>query len=162
MSNPQNQALFGLTAQSTGAFVNAAGTFANTRAKRQAAQTNAAYAELQARDALDRAGDEEQRHRRGVSQLRGRQQAALAARGVVLTEGSPLAILEATEILGEGDAQTIRQGGQREAFGRRVQAAGYRAEADASNPWLAAGSSLLSSAGTVADRWYQYKQNRKT
>lgn len=146
-----------ISTQAAGSLLKAAATFANSSNEKRAAKANAAYAEAQALDAKRRGEQGEHALRRDAAQLRGRQTASFAARGVALNEGSPFAVLRTTDVMVEADAATIRENAAREAYGHRVQAANYRAEAQAKNPWLLAGSSLLSDAGQVADRWYQYR-----
>lgn len=143
--------------QAMGALTSAVGTFANAKAARSEANANATLAETQARDALRRGEDEEAKRQLATAQLKGDQRASMAARGLDLTEGSPLSILNTTDVMGEADAATIRENAYREASGYYQQAANYRTKADQSNPWLQGTSSLLTGAGTVAEKWYQYK-----
>lgn len=147
-----------LSAQGTGALISAAGTFSNAATKRDAARVNAAYAREQAADARDRGELAAQRHGREVSQLKGQQRANLAARGVILTEGSPMEILASTDRLAAIDAAKIRETAARESYAHLVDAANYEAEAAASNPFLSTAGSLLTSASGIADRWSIYKQ----
>ena len=153
--------VIGLSTAATGSFINAVGTFSNARASRNTANANADYADVQARDAIRRGRREESDRRRATRQLVGRQRASLAARGVDITEGSPLEILVSTELMGELDAATIRENAAREAEGHRTVARNYRTEAGSTNPFLSATGSLLTSAGAVADRWYQYSKTKK-
>lgn len=124
-------------------------------------RNNAIIAEWQAQDALQRGQTAEQRQRLKAAQLKGSQRAALAARGVALDEGSPLAILQDTEFMAEQDALTIRDNAAREAWGYRTQSRNYtndasmlNARADAESPFGAAATTLLTGAGTVASHWY--------
>ena len=128
------------------------------------AGNNALLEEWQASDALVRGGHSEQAQRLRTAQLKGTQRASMAARGVALDEGSPLSILQDTEYMGELDAATIRSNAEREAWGHRTQATNYRndslllsARASASDPNMAAVSSLLSGGGQVAASWYGRK-----
>lgn len=132
------------------------------------AANNAQIAEWQAQNALERGQKAEQAQRLKTAQLKGTQRAAMAARGVALDEGSPLNILQDTEYMGEIDANTIHDNAALEAWGYRNQAASttsdaamLAARADAENPSQAMGSSLLSSAGSVASSWYSYKTKTK-
>lgn len=161
MCAPNTMAGIGLTSQATGALVRAAGLFGNTKAARDAAEYNARYAEQQAADARTRGQKELYRSRRQYRQTGGSARAHLAASGVDLTQGNPLEILTGIEYAQSQDEATIRENARREAFGYTVRAANYRSEAHANNPWLAATGSLLTDAGRVADRWYQYKKVRK-
>lgn len=145
-----------------------AGKAAQAQANYQAAvaRNNQIIAERQAADALQRGEIAEKQHRLRVGQLAGRQRVALAANGVVVDQGSALDILGDTRELGELDALTIRSNAEREAYGYRVQGANFAADAgllDArgasarSAASLAGMSSLLSGAGSVADKWYGFK-----
>lgn len=128
-------------------------------------RNNAQYAEMQAADALQRGVRTEQTQRLKTAGLKGTQRASLAARGVALGEGSPLAILQDTEFMGEMDVQTIRGNTEREAWAFRQQAMNYQAEAgllestaSAIDPNRAAITSLLSGGGQVAGSWYKYQR----
>lgn len=128
------------------------------------ARNNEQYAEMQARDAIARGQSAEAAHRLKVAQLKGSQRASLAARGVALDEGSPLAILQDTDYFGDLDALTIRDNANKEAWGARVQGTNYRdnaamltARADAESPFGSAFGTLLTGAGTVSDSWYRRK-----
>lgn len=130
----------------------------------QVARNNAQIAEWQAQDALTRGQKAEQTQRLKTARLAGTQRATMAARGVALEEGSPLAILEDTEFMGERDAQTLRENAAREAWGHRVQASNYGSDASmlayrasAISPETEAMNTLLTGAGSVADTWYRRK-----
>jgi hypothetical protein len=120
------------------------------------ADMNATLSERRARDALDRGRDEEQQKREQVSQVIGKQKAAMAANGVDLSFGSPLDTLVSTATLGELDALTIRKNAANEAYDYKVQAVNNRsdaslARANAKNTKtagnLAAAGALLTGAG---------------
>lgn len=150
-------------------------------AKAQSASTKAGYeyqaavnrnneqvAEWQAQDAIQRGAQAEQAQRLKVAQLRGTQRAGFAARGVSLDEGSPLAILQDTEYMGQLDVNTIRDNTAKEAWALRNQGANYEsdaamlsARAAAEDPTRAMFGSLLSSSGQVASSWYSYKARTK-
>lgn len=128
------------------------------------AANNAQIAEWQAQDALSRGAKAEQQQRLKAAQLKGTQRASMAARGVALDEGSPLAILDDTDFMNELDVGTIRDNAAKEAWGYRNQASGMTSDAamlasraDAEDPSAAMGGSLLTSAGSVASSWYSYK-----
>lgn len=124
-------------------------------------RNNAQVAEWQAQDALTRGAKAEQAQRLKVAQLKSSQRAGFAARGVALDEGSPLAILQDTDYMGELDALTIRDNAAKEAWGARMQGANYAgdasmlsARAGAESPSGAALNTLLTGAGAVASSWY--------
>lgn len=157
--------------QVAGGITSAAGAYGQSKATKAAynyqaavSRNNAQIAEWQAQDALTRGGKAEQSQRLKTAQLKGTQRATLAARGVAIDEGSALNILQDTDYMGELDAATIRDNAAREAWGHRNQAAGYTSDASmlsnraaAESPLRAAGTSLLTSAGSVASSWYSRK-----
>ena len=128
-------------------------------------RNNATIAEYQAKDAVARGDKATEDHMRKVAQLKGSQKASMAARGLDLSEGTPLNILTDTDLFGEIDANTIQTNAAREAWGYRAQGSNstaqanlYKAQADNQNPLMAGATSLLSNAGSVADRWNAYKK----
>lgn len=153
--------------QATGAVLGATSAFSNSKAAKGAAETNARIQELnaqmaewQAEDAIARGDRAAGVSRMKTRQLKGSQRAALAANGVDLGFGSALDILNDTDLFGEVDAETIRDNASREAWAIRQQAAGlkvdaamFRSRAANESPLMAASTSLLTSAGRVADRW---------
>lgn len=128
-------------------------------------EMNAKLADRRARDALERGKVEEQQKRREISQLQGRQKAAMAANGVDLTFGSPLDTIVDTAVLGELDALTVRRNAAREAYDYEVEGVNRRAGArlDRMNAKSATTGSYLAAAGTVlggAGKAYgQYKSS---
>jgi hypothetical protein len=70
-----------------------------------------------------------------------------------------------TDFMGELDARIIRQNAARESFGHRVTAQQYRDDAaltryggESISPALAGATSLLTGAGSVASKWYAYRE----
>lgn len=127
----------------------------------QVAQNNATMAEYQARDVLERGQREEQNRRLKTAAMFGDQRAQLAANGIDLGEGSATDLLVTTKFMGENDALTVRNNAARDAWGYRNKAKGFldeeamkRATARSINPTKAGVTSLLTSAGSVADKWY--------
>jgi ribosomal protein L9 len=126
---------------------------------------NATVGEWQAQDAEKRGQDDAARARRANSQQRGAQRTALAANGLDLNSGSALSLLDDTEYFGAVDQQTVANNTTQEAWALRNRAANFTAASNlhktgASNisPGFAAGSSMLSSASSVADKWSMYKK----
>jgi hypothetical protein len=124
-------------------------------------RNNAIAANYQANDAIDRGNKAVDEHMRKVAALKGSQTASMAARGLDISEGSPLNILTDTDVLGATDASTIKTNAAREAWGYKNQAANstaqgnlYSMQASNQNPLMAGAGTLLSGAGSVADRWY--------
>jgi hypothetical protein len=129
------------------------------------ARNNQILSERAAEDAIQRGGVEESRSRMETARLIGRQRAALAASGQVVDAGSALNITSDTAGLGELDAQTIRSNAEREAYNLRIQGSNFGSEATLKEMsgrqaltdarYNVAGT-LLSGAGTVANKWYNY------
>lgn len=129
------------------------------------ARNNAQVAEWQANDAVERGNKAVQDHMRKAAALKGTQTASMAARGLDLSEGTPLNILTDTDLFAEIDSNTIKNNAAREAWGYRAQASNSRAtgglydmQAGNQNPMLAGAGTLLSGAGSVAEKWYQYRK----
>lgn len=157
MCDPKATAQLGLVFDASAGAMGTVAAFRNAEIEQTVAQNNAQLAEAQAKDALARGGREELKLRRSAAKLKGTQVARLAA-GNVQFQGSALDILEETDASTEADAETIRRNAGNEAWARRSEAAGHRARASGINPGLAGFTSLLSSAGRVADRWYKYQE----
>lgn len=98
------------------------------------------------------------------------QVASMAARGIQAGVGSAAETIATTDIMKETDALTINANTVRSAEAARMQKVNYenqgllagvsaenaRTSAGSISPWMAAGSSMLSSAGNVAMGW-RYK-----
>lgn len=159
-----------------GAAFSVIGAYQSSKAKKNAYATqsavdanNAQYAELQAQDAIERGNNTADNVRIRGAQLKSTQRATMAARGIALDEGSPLNILNDTEYMTEHDALTAKDNAAKEAWALRIQGKNYNANAslladraDAENPFMNAAGSLLTSGGTVADRWYGYNKTVNT
>jgi len=144
-----------------GAYVGAQGQKSNLRAQADIADINAATAERSAQATLLAGQREEQRSMLATANLKSSQQAGFAANGIDLGEGSAARTLTSTDVMGKIDANTIAANAVRSAWGFRTQATNYenealtkRAGASAISPGMAAASSLLTSAGSVASNWY--------
>lgn len=90
---------------------------------------NAAVADLQATDAVQRAQQQEAKFRSGVRGLIGSQTASAAADNISVSSGSAVDVRADSAFLGELDALEIRVNGAREAWGYRVQAQDLRTRA---------------------------------
>lgn len=126
------------------------------------ADTNARLSELQAQSAILQGQREEQKSRLATANLKSSQRASMAANGVDLGSDTAVNILTTTDTMGEIDANTINANAARAAWGYRTQATNYknealmtRATAKSINPFMAAGTSLLTSAGAVSANWYK-------
>lgn len=83
---------------------------------------NAAIAELQAKDVIERGREDESRFRVGVRGLIGSQRAGFAGQGVDVGFGSAVDVQSDARSLGQADIQTMRKNAEREAWGFKVQA----------------------------------------
>lgn len=91
---------------------------------------NAAVADLQAKDALQRGDIEANRFRQRTRVLIGEQRAGYAAGNVDVGYGSAVDVQADAAFLGELDALTVRTNAAREAWGYRVEATDLRKTAD--------------------------------
>ena len=130
-------------------------------------KNNAVQAEYAAKDAEARGRVEELKQRISTRRLIGRQRAVLAANGVVVDQDSALDITADTEMLGEFDALTIRDNAAREALAFRQQRGQFLTEASLARMrgkqaqtagFIGGGAALLGGLGSVAGKWYNYKQ----
>lgn len=139
----------------------------------QVAANNATMAEYQARDAIKQGQREEQNQRLKAAALLSDQRAQLAANGIDLGEGTATDLLTTTKFMGEHDALTIRDNASRKAWAYRVQSSSYSDEeamrksvatgmdttsGGGINPTMVGVTSLLSSAGSVSEKWYTAKK----
>lgn len=126
-----------------------------------AASTNANLDRAAAGDAIRRGQVASVNSDLRYNQIKGTQIATMASNGVSLAEGSPLNILTTTDLTRQNDADVISMNAQKEAWGYNVRAANedsnaglLRMRAGMENPTRAAGTSLLTSAGAVASKWF--------
>lgn len=145
----------GLIGQTGAGLAGTTGSYLKAQADQRVAEANAKLAGLQAKDAIMRGAKAETDLRRRAAKFKGAQVYRLAA-GNVQLQGSALDILEETDDMIEADAAVIRENAQGEARARRVESFGHRARAYGSDPFVAGSSTLLTSAGQVAPRWYAY------
>ena len=124
------------------------------------AANNAKVAGWQAESAEARGVDDAMAVGRKQASVRGKQAATMAANGLDLGTGSPQAILDQTDYYGLADQRTATQNASDNAWGLRTKGDSYTAEssmqkskADSISPGGAAMTSLLGSAGNVADKW---------
>lgn len=143
-----------------GTAMSAYGMYQTGKYNQQVAENNAQTAELQAEDAIERGEEDTRLKRREIARLKGQQRTAIASSGLVVDEDTGADVLMDTEMLGTEDVLAIRNNAQREAWAYRTQASNFRAggalaraEGD-----FGATASLLSGAGSVADKWYRYKK----
>lgn len=155
----------GAVTNSIGAYYSAKSEKSSLRFQAQMAEINARNAELAAQQEIRSGQHQEQQSRLQTAAVKSAQRVALGANGVALNEGSAANILTTTDYIGEVDANTIAANAVRSAWGYRTQGVDYknravmaRASASAISPAMAAGSSLLGDAGSIASRWYSADQ----
>lgn len=158
----------GLGAQAAGGVAAAYGAYSKSKAEKtaytmqaQVADNNKKYAGWQAEDALRRGQKATVAQQLKTRQLKGAQIARMAENGIDLGEGSALNILTDTDYMGAIDANTITDNAAKEAWFYRAQSQNYGSNADllryranSENSTGAAAGTLLTSAGSVASRWY--------
>lgn len=152
-----------------GMLTGAAGSYYSARSNKSSLQFQADIAEINARLSESAAQQELRRGQhevgnltRQAGQLKGKQRSRLAANGVDLGEGSAAELQASTDLMKQVDVAQIEENALRSAWGYRLQGSNYRsgarsgrASARSISPGLAAGTSLLGSAGTVAQQWYE-------
>jgi len=123
---------------------------------------NARIAEKNAQQTILAGQRQEQATRLQTASLKSDQRAAMAANGIQLGEGTAANVIASTDVLGEIDANTVAMNALRQAWGYRTQSTNYgnealmqRAASGAISPGMSAATSLLGSAGSVAQSWYQ-------
>ncbi len=126
-----------------------------------ATESNADLERAAAGDAIRRGQVASVNSQLRTNQVKGAQIAGMAANGVDLGSGSPLNILTDTDMTGINDTNIIAMNAAKEAWGFNVRAGNddanaklLRVRAAMESPSRAAGTSLLTSAGTVASRWF--------
>lgn len=128
----------------------------------QVARNNQQIANQYATVELQKGAVLEQEKRQQTAQQESKIRAGVGASGLDVSTGSPLRLQSDTALLGEQDAQTIRNNSQRAAYGYQVQGLNYAGTAGledmaASNAArtgaLGEWSSIIGGASTVSSRW---------
>lgn len=153
-------AVAGTVMQAGSAYGQAQGQRSALEYQASVSRSNARMAEHQASDVIRAGQAAEGVQRMRTGQIKGAQRAQMAANGIDLGEGNATDILTTTEYMGERDALQIHDNAMMQAWGYRTQQQSFlddasRAEGQrgAISPWLAAGTSLLTSASSVAAGW---------
>jgi hypothetical protein len=147
-------------AQIGGAALSTIGTFSNAVASKRAASANADAEHAAAVDAQKRGMISEGNTRLRTAQLKSQQKVGFASGNIALDSGSPLDVLNSTDVMGEQDALTVRENANRESTGHMTSASNYEAQAGATNPFALATGTMLTQGGMVADRWYQLNRDK--
>lgn len=146
-----------LIATVASAAVSAYGSYQQASAQKNAMRAEAAATDRERIVADQRADLQAQRIGAEVSDTRGRQLAVLGSSGVDINSGSPQATLARTDYYGLLDQETAARNAADVDFNYRDRSRQLRSGARQVRPWMAAGGSLLSSAGKVASSWYNWK-----
>ena len=110
-----------------------------------------------------------------AGQVKGSARASQAARGGQIGTGSNAEELASLELMKQTDALTINSNTVRAAWAARTQAQNYEAQAAMAgvsafgatsaasqiNPYMQAGTNLLSSGGNVAAAWYNLEMSKR-
>lgn len=158
-----------LAVMGAGAASSAIGSYNQAKGQKQAYnyqaaidQQNVTIAKAQSSQALLVGQNEEQTQQLKNAQMFSTQRAAMASNGIDISQsGSAIDVLSSTKYLGTRDALTIHDSALRQAWGYDVQAntaqnsANFMSQAAKNiSPVSAAFSSVLGSAGSVAQKWY--------
>jgi hypothetical protein len=154
--------VLGLSA--AGGALGAVGAYQQGQVAKQVGRNNQIMAEYAAKGVQKRAGEDSIRVQQKAAQLKGSQRATMAAKGLDLGVGTQAEILDQTDFFGATDAATARSNGNRDAWSARQQGANARAQGDASarQGGMSAFSTVLGTAGSVSQKWYDYTTPRKS
>lgn len=159
ISGPTAVALIGLATTATAAGVSAYGAYAQQQQQNKIAKYNATMADYEAADAEARGKIEADKKRLQTRQLISAQRAAGGATGAVVDTGSLLDVTTDTARFGELDALAIQQNARRDAW--RMRESGNLARLSQSSALLAGGTSLLTSAPSVATSYGNFSKSYK-
>lgn len=162
---------FSIALAAGGAGISAFGAFSGGQAQSRQLQYQAAVAELNKKIALQNAdyaqhtGDIQGRqYGMQAAQRAGAIRAGIGASGIDIGSGSKAAVQDSQRYVTELDTAQIRDNAARKAYGYAVEATQNEAQAgllrsaasDAESAgMIKAVGSLVSGAGSVADKWYQ-------
>lgn len=152
---------FGAGMSAVGAIFGAMQQRDELRYKANIADINARIADGNARNIVHAGIVEESRVKLRNAQAKGASIAQIAGSGVDLGSATAVARLTGTDLIGEVDANQVRANALRSAWGQRIEAgnqrrgaAAFRGTAASISPAMAGITSLVNSAGQVAQSWY--------
>ena len=148
-ADPVTLAIIGTAVSAIGTGVTAMQAYSQQKYQQKVANENAKLEDAAARDALERGKQAVQQQQRQLSAEMGAQRASMAANGIDVNFGSAAAFRGDTAMLGQEDAQTIRENNIREVQGFERSAGNYRAKAQAASQ--AASGAIVSGAFGVAN-----------
>lgn len=148
-----------MAAMAVGGGVSAFSAIQQGKTAQQVANNNATMAEYAAQDAQKRGEEDAMAVQRKAAALKSSQRVGLAANGLDLSYGTAADLQDQTDFFAQSDAATARTNASREAWrlragGEQDRAAGSAARSNAN---LQAAGTLLSTAGSVAGKWYKPK-----
>lgn len=156
----------GAITSAVGGFYQAKSTKANLKYQATMDGINAHLSEMQAQSALSQGNQQVAMLTERAGQVQGSQRAAQAANGIDLGEGSAAEVRASSDILKNIDAATISHNALLQAWGYRTQAVNStndaltkNASASGISPTMEASTSLLGSAGRVAQSWYMMNKS---
>lgn len=148
-----------MVAMAAGGLVSAKASMDQGKVAQQVARNNATMSEYAAQDAQRRGEEDAIAIQRRGAAIKANQRVSLAASGLDLTYGTAADLQDQTDFFAQSDAATARTNAAREAWSLRARGQQALAEGDAAarNSRMQAAGSLLSTAGSVAGKWYGNK-----
>ena len=145
-----------MAAMALGGGAMAFGQYRQGQIEKQVANNNAIMADRAAVDTVKRGEEDAQRVQRQSAALKSTQQVGMAAHGLDIGYGTAQDIQDQTDFFGQSDATTTRQNAFNSAWNQREGAKQLRASGTlaAQQANLQATGTLLSTAGSVASKWY--------
>lgn len=128
-------------------------TYTRARATRGQALYNAAIADLEAEDARNVGNTKAARRVGETDRDTARIKTQIAGRGFSTGYGTASDVQDASDFVGRLDAITIRQNTERAVMAKRVEATGYRTQADSISPGAEATGTLIGQAASLHRRW---------
>jgi len=150
------------TIEAISTLYSAGASYSAAKSGQAMSEANAKLAEQQGLASLRKGQQESDRIDRQARRVQGAQRAAYGAAGVDPNSGTPLEMQADTLYQAEQDKSLVRYNAELQKWGFDVEAANYRAQADAYGNKatgaiiggvLGAGSSLLTGLGQVSGKW---------
>lgn len=170
MAAPTPSALgsFSLVSQFAGAASSAIGAFYSAKSMKSSLayqasidNINAGISEKTAQSVLNQGQQQVGMITQRAGNIKSSQRASMAANGIDLGEGNAAEVQASTDIMAQTDANTASANAIRSAWGYRTQAVNYQNDAlmkttdsNSISAGMAGTTSLLGSAGRVAQSWY--------
>jgi predicted transcriptional regulator len=148
-----------MIAMAAGTAVSAKASYNQGKVAEQVGRNNATMAEYAAQDAQRQGEQDAMAVQRRAAAIKSSQRVNLASKGLDLTYGTAADLQDQTDFFGQSDVLTTRDNARRGMWNARAQGQQALAmgRADAQNANLQATGTMLSGAGQVAGKWYEYK-----